>query len=158
MEPLNSKAAQRRMEMAVVIVVLGIMALAHVVIVTLLLVIFLKVRKPAKTLFFEAQKISLGTVKLLDNLNELVESDLHGISDEANNLISKISDFVSDLNAKSRSVNFLFKPLSFLSSWMNFSKDQTEEKKATIPELMKWVFSGILLIKSTKELLRKHGK
>jgi uncharacterized protein YoxC len=95
---------------------------------------------------------------LSSSLNEFVKSDLHKISEETGALIGKLTDLTSDINNKSHSLNFLFKPFSFLTSKMNSDSSSSNDfssKCETIPQILKWIATSIFLIKTTREVVKK---
>ncbi len=119
--------------------------------------IFFKVRQSISILQTDVHHLLNTTTRLVDSLNEFVETDLSTISKETSQLISTISDLSSDINNKSHSLNFLFKPFSFLSSkFGSDSSGESDSKHSTLPQILKWIASSAILFKTTKEFI--NGK
>lgn len=102
----------------------------------------------------DVQNMTIELLRLVQNANQFITTDLHNVSEETTQFINKLTDLSSDINNKSHSLNFLFKPFSFLTS--KLSGDSSSDKTVSIPELLKWIASGVLLIKATKGFI--HGK
>lgn len=104
----------------------------------------------------DVHNLSTEILHLVHNVNDFVQSDLHMVSQETSHLISKLNDLSSDINNKSHSLNFLFKPFRFLSSKLSSGSD--EPKNVTIPQVVKWIASSVLLFKTTKEFIKNYEK
>jgi uncharacterized protein YoxC len=139
---------------------LAILALAFSVLVFVLLRISSQVQQSIHLLQTDIHALSTETSHLLNTINEFVRVDLHAVSAETRQLISKLNDLSSDVNNKAHSLNFLFKPLSFLSSKLggDLPAGESPSKSETIPQILKWVASSALLFKTTKEFIKKYGK
>lgn len=114
-----------------------IMTVIQVAVIVSLLVIFFKAKSSVKEL----------------------HADLKKSSAEVAVLINKTTELVSDLSAKSKSINCLFESLPFLKAKSDFSPlhFEAEEPKKTIPRIVEWISTGVVLIKLAKELV-KNGK
>jgi len=100
-------------------------------------------------------------VRLLNSANKFVFLDLHEFSENSNRLMNNLIDLSSDINNKSRSLNFLFSPFRFLNSKLGSDSpfgDESTTRSETIPQVIKWIVSGIFLIKTTKEFIKKYEK
>jgi len=113
-----------------------------------LIKIFFQMRKSLQS---DLHNVFSETTQLLHSLNDFVRSHLNPIAQETENLINQLNDLSNDINDKSHSLNFLFKPFSFLTTKLENSKE------STIPQILKWIGSSALLFKATKEFL-KYGK
>lgn len=102
----------------------------------------------------DVQNMTIELLRLVQSANQFISTDLHSVSEETTQLIHKLTDLSSDINNKSHSLNFLFKPFSFLTS--KLSGDSSSDTNVSIPQLLKWIASGVLLIKATKGFI--HGK
>ncbi len=133
-------------------------ALAIILSAVILVRIFFQVRQSLCLLQIDLHGVFIESTRLLNSLNEFVQTDLSMISQETSQLINQLNDLSADINNKSHSLNFLFKPLSFLNSKVDSSSDESSPKQDTIPQIMRWVASSALLFKATKELINKYGK
>ncbi len=139
---------------------LAILTAAFIVLAFVILRIVLRARRSIHLLQADIQALSKETIYLLNTINEFVQVDLHTVSEETCQLISKLNDLSSDINSKSHSLNFLFKPLSFLNSKVDGDSPEGESpsKCETIPQILKWVVSSALLFKTTREFIKNHEK
>lgn len=103
----------------------------------------------------DIHRLSTEISGLLSSLTHFIQKDLHGTSTEITHLVQKLTDISSDINEKSHSLNFLFKPLNFMSSKMDPSKNSFVRKCESIPHLMKWIVSSAQLFKSTREFIKR---
>ena len=126
-------------------------ALAMLITSIALIKIFFEVRKSIHLLQTDLHHTFSETTQLLHNLNDFVRSHLNPIAQETENLINQLNDLSSDINDKSHSLNFLFKPFSFLTT-------KLETKQSKIPQILQWIGSSALLFKATKEFINKYGK
>jgi len=124
----------------------------------MLIKIFLQVRQSISILQIDLHNVSLETSRLLNSLSEFVQTDLSMISQETSQLINQLSDLSADINHKSHSLNFLFKPLSNLNDKMDSSEEEPSSKQDALPQIMKWIASSAVLFKATKELINRYGK
>lgn len=117
-----------------------------------------QVRQSIRLIQEDIHALSQEMIQLFNTANEFVQSDLHAFSEETCQLVRKLNDLSSDIDDKSRSLNFLFKPLRFLSS--KFDRDLSGSKShcETIPQILKWIASSALLFKITKEFVRSYAK
>jgi len=133
-------------------------ALAMAVSAGMLIRIFLQVRQSMHHLQIDLHNVSLETSRLLNSLNEFVQTDLSMISQETSQLINQLKDLSTDINHKSHSLNFLFKPLSSLNDKIDSSYEDSSSKPEAFPQIMQWIASSAVLFKATKELIHRYGK
>ena len=133
-------------------------AVAMVLSAIVLVIMFFQVKRSLRLVQTDLHDLIIETTRLARSLNRFVEVDLATVSEETTQLISELRDLSSDINNKSHSLNFLFKPLSFLSNKLgsNLSSDESPTTSA-LPQILKWIASSAILFKTTKEFL-KHGK
>jgi uncharacterized protein YoxC len=126
----------------------------------ILLKVSSQAQKSIHLLQTDIHTLSKEMVHLLNTMNEFVRADLHTVSEETCQLISKLTDLSADIGNKSHSLNFLFKPLSFLSSKLggDLPSDESPSKCETIPQILKWVASSAILFKTTREFIKNHEK
>ena len=138
-------------------VVITVMLIALVVV---LIRIFFQMQQSIRLLQTDLHNLFGETTGLAKSLNAFVQTDLNMISQETSQLISNLNDLSADINNKSHSLNFLFKPLSFLNSKLgpDSSDDESTPKQETIPQIVKWIASSAVLFKTTKELINRYGK
>jgi uncharacterized protein YoxC len=93
-------------------------------------------------------------------MRTFIQGDLQVISDKTKHFIGSLDELSSDISDKSRSLNFLFQPLGFLNSKLEAfsSKDETTSQRSTIPQILRWIASSVLLIKKSKEFIKDHEK
>lgn len=139
---------------------LGIITVMLIALVVVLLRISFQIQQSIHFLQVDLHNLSIETMRLLNSMNEFVRADLHMISEETTNLITKLNDLSSDINNKSHSLNFLFKPFGFLNSILgsDTSSDESGSKRETIPQILKWIASSAFLFKTTKEFIKKYEK
>ena len=139
---------------------LASIALTFIALVVVMARIFSQTQHSIHLFQTDLHALSVETTRLLNTLNEFVQADLHKVSEETQLLISKLNDLSSDINNKSHSLNFLFKPFGFLNSKLggDSPSDQSTPKRETIPQLLKWIASSALLFKTTREFIKKHEK
>ena len=139
---------------------LAIITTALVVLVFVLLKISSQIQKSIHFLQTDIHALSKETIDLLNTLNEFVRADLHAVSEETRQLIVKLNDLSSDINNKSHSLNFLFKPLNFLSSKLGADLPplKSASNRETIPQILKWIASSALLFKTTREFIKNYEK
>lgn len=112
-------------------------------------------------LFSQAQKsihlLQTDIHRLLNTMNDFVRDDLHAVSKETRQVIRNLNDLSADINNKSHSLNFLFKPLSFLSSKLggDLTSEESPSNCETIPQALKWIASSALLFKTIKEFIKR---
>lgn len=94
------------------------------------------------------------------SIHQFVYTDLRPISKEASQLLGKLTALSSDIHEKSHSLNFLFQPLGFLTNKLNLdsSSEEPDQKKETLPQILKWAISSAILFKTTKEFMKRYGK
>jgi uncharacterized protein YoxC len=136
-------------EISVVVIALTFLALA-----IYLIKLTSQAQRSIQLMQMDVQNMAIELLRLVQNANQFISTDLHSVSEETTQLIHKLTDLSSDINNKSHSLNFLFKPFSFLTS--KLSGDSSSDKNVSIPQLLKWIASGVLLIKATKGFI--HGK
>ena len=143
----------------IVEVCLMIIAATLVISAIVLIVMFLQVKRSVRLVQTDLHQMIAETTRLASSLNKFVEIDLAAVSQETTQLITELRDFSSDINNKSHSLNFLFKPLSFLSNKFgsDLSSDESPTKEGALPEILKWIASSAILFKTTKEFM-KNGK
>jgi uncharacterized protein YoxC len=124
----------------------------------LLIRIFLQLRQSMQYLQTDLQTVFIETSRLLNSLNKFVQTDLSMISQETSQLINQLSDLSTDINNKSHSLNFLFKPLSNINDKVDSSLEESSSKQGAFPQIMKWIASSAVLFKATKELINRYGK
>ena len=122
--------------------------------------IFSQVKQVIPVLQKDVHDLSTETILLINALNEFVRTDLHVFSKDTSQLIGNLSDLSSDIKSKSHSLNFLFKPLSFLSSKVggDLPSGESASKFEAIPEILKWVASTALLFKTSREVIKNYAK
>lgn len=144
-------------------VCLGLITFMIAVIMSIMVMIVLVLKKNAglvqesfKKVQSDLDKVAAEATQLSASLKDFVNSDLRKMTDETSSLIGQITDLTSDVSQKSRSLNFLFKPLSSLSSKMTSDdSDDYSPRSGAIPRVLKWLSTGLFLIKTTKELAKK---
>lgn len=94
----------------------------------------------------DLQTFFFDTTKLLTSLDDFVRRDLHDLSLETTELVGNLKD-------KTHSLDFLFKPLSMINAKLT---DSSSGEKT--PQVMKWLATGAVLFKVTKELIQKYGR
>ena len=100
----------------VVEVCLIIIAATLVLSAIVLIVMFFQVKRSIGLVQTDLHHLIVESTRLATSFHRFIEVDLASISTETTQLISELRDFSSDINNKSHSLNFLFKPLSFLSN------------------------------------------
>lgn len=139
---------------------LGVIALALTSLVIVLIKISSQTHKSIQLLQTDTHRLSIEMTELAKSINEFVRADLHQVSQETSQLMSRLNEISTDINNKSHSLNFLFKPFRFLSDKLGAttSSDESPPPSNTIPQTIKWVGSSMSLIKTIKEFLKSHGK
>jgi uncharacterized protein YoxC len=139
---------------------LAILVLAVIALVLVLLRISSQTQRSIHLLQTDIQALSKETIHLLSSVNEFVRADLRAVSEETRQLIGNLNDLSSDINNKSHSLNFLFKPMSFLSS--KLGRDLPSGKSSpdceTIPQVLKWIASSAFLFKTIREFIKTYEK
>jgi uncharacterized protein YoxC len=133
---------------------IGIIALTFLILAIILIKFSFQTQRSIQTMQSDVHNLSTEILQLVHNVNDFVQADLHTVSEETSHLISKLTSLSSDVNNKSHSLNFLFKPFHFLTS--KLSSD--ESKNITIPQVIKWIASSVLLFKTTKEFIKNYEK
>ena len=100
---------------------LSIIAAAIVGLVVVLVRISFQAKKTLNLLQNDIHNLSIEMSDLLNGMNEFVRSDLHQVSQQTSQLISGLNSLSSDINDKSHSLNFLFKPLHFLNDKIGYN-------------------------------------
>ena len=77
--------------------------------------------------------------------------DLHHVSTEAVRLMHKIEALTTDIQSKSDSLNFVFRPLRSLNK---SHKDPAD----TVSEVANWVTIGLVLFEKLRDAVRHHAK
>ncbi len=137
---------------------LAIIASALVTLIIILAKVATKTQESIHRVQVDLNRISIETTTLLNNLNEFISHDLSKITDETGALVEKLTDLTSDISDKSHSLNFLFKPFSFLRSKLNSDSPSfggLSLNRDTIPQLLKWIATSVILIKTTRGFLKK---
>jgi uncharacterized protein YoxC len=139
---------------------LAIITLTLIILVISLIRLSTQAQRSIQHIRMDVHNLSAEVTHLVNSMNEFVRTDLHDVSKETSHLITKLNDLSSDINNKSHSLNFLFKPLQFLSSKLSSGSPSSEpnSKRETVPQLIKWIVSSIFLYKSTKEIIKKYEK
>lgn len=101
----------------------------------------------------DVQTFFFDTTKVLTSLDDFVRNDLHGLSQETTQLVGSLNNISSNLKDKTHSLDFLFKPLSMINAKLT---DSSSGEKT--PQVMKWLATGAVLFKITKELIQKYGR
>lgn len=94
--------------------------------------------------------LCIALVRLKKTL-ESTKRDLHHVSTEAVQLMKKVEELTSDVQSKSESLNFLFKPLKALNKPEHSQVD-------TIKEVIHWASISLLLFKKIKAAVKSHEK
>ena len=105
----------------------------------------------ASSLVILAASFIYAIVKV-DKILEVLQSDVHRISSELSDLLPKVNQLTTDLQAKSDALNCIFTPLA------SSHKAEGDGNSRTMPQLMEWVISSAFLIKKTKEFVKKYAK
>lgn len=134
----------------------AVIALTFVTLAIVLIKFSFQAQRSIQVMQSDVHNLSTEILHLVHNVNDFVQSDLHTVSEETSHLISKLNSLSSDINNKSHSLNFLFKPFRFLSSKLSSGSD--EPKNVTIPQVVKWIASSVLLFKTTKEFIKNYEK
>lgn len=124
-------------EICLVIIAAGVVGLVVIAMKTAF-----ETRKTVHSLQVDLQQVSMEATRLLRNLNAFVEADLHNISEEMFVLVNNLNDVIC------KDSNSVF-------SNFNFFKQKNAEN---IPVLIKWIFSGLRLIKTSREFIKDYGK
>jgi len=132
---------------------LAMMTLALVTLVVIFVKISSATQKSLHLLQKDIQAVSKETTHLINTIHEFVQADLHAVSQDSRQLISELHDLSSDIKNKSYSLNFLFKPLRFLSSKLGVDAPSSASTphRDTIPHILKWIASSALLFKKIRE-------
>ena len=138
---------------------LAVIAISLIAVLIAMITIACRAQKSMHLLQVDVHKFSVEAMQVLNSLNEFIRSDLHTISGETTRLISTLNHLSADIDHKSHSLNFLFKPLSFLSSkFSGSSKPESSSQGETIPQILKWIASSAFLFNTTKEFIKKYEK
>jgi uncharacterized protein YoxC len=139
---------------------LSVLAATLITLVFILTKIYSQVQGSIHLLQTDIHDLSKQTSHLLNTMDEFVRVDLTAVSKGTCQLIAKLNDLSTDINDKSHSLNFLFKPLNFLNSKMGEDPPSSEPSSQceTIPQILKWVVSSVRLFNTTKELIKNHAK
>ncbi len=76
-----------------------------------------------------------------------IQTDIHLLSLETSNLIGRVNELTTDLTKKSQSLNFLFAP----------AKESLSQNN-TLPQVIEWAATSLLLFKKSKEFIKKYVK
>lgn len=139
-------------------IALSVIAITLIALVGVLVKISAQTERALSHLGEDVHNLSLEMTNLINTVNEFVESNLHDVSRETTRLVSKLNELSSDITAKSHSLNFLFKPLSFLNSKLDATSSVEEDSgsnRDTIPQILRWIASSASLFKTTKEFIKK---
>jgi uncharacterized protein YoxC len=85
-----------------------------------------------------------------------IEADIHQLSVQTSSLIGRFNELMIDITKKSKSLNFLFSPLSCLNKGTDL--DEQSSQNSTLPQLVEWATTSFTLIKKAKEFIKKHVK
>jgi len=137
---------------------LAIIAITLITLVIVLIRLSSQIERSLRLLQADVHHLSVEAIHLLTTMNAFVRADLHVVSEEASQLLNKLNDLSSDINNKSHSLNFLFKPFHFLNSKLSAdsSEEESTPQKTSIPQILKWVVSSLVLIKTTKEFFKNE--
>jgi len=134
----------------------AIIALTFLILAVVLIRLSSQAQRSIQLMQTDIHSLSTEVFRLVHNVNEFVRSDLHAVSEETSQLISKLNDLSSDINSKSHSLNFLFKPFRFINSKLTGDSSDEPTSSVSIPQVIKWISSGVLLFKTTKEFIKKY--
>lgn len=137
---------------------LAIIASALVTLIIILAKVATKTQESIHQVQVDLKRITTETTILINHLNEFISQDLPKITDETGVLVEKLTDLTSDISDKSNSLNFLFKPFKFLRSKLNSDAPSfggLSLSRDTIPQLLKWIATSVILIKTTRGFLKK---
>ncbi len=137
---------------------IALIALTFLILAIVLIKFSFQAQRSIQLMQSDVHNLSTEILRLVHNANEFVRSDLHTVSEETSHLISKLNALSSDINHKSHSLSFLFKPFQFLTSKLSSDPSSDESKSVTIPQVLKWIASSVLLFKTTKEFINKYEK
>ena len=94
------------------------------------------------------------TVKQLKHSLIHMEREIAAITQDSHKLIKSLNHLTTDLNEKSESLNFLFRPLAHFNEPNHHRIEHSESNNATqdkITDTIGWITSGIALYKKLKE-------
>lgn len=83
------------------------------------------------------------------------KKDLHSFSNEAVQLMDKLDRLAADIQSKSDSLNFMFRPLKSLN------KEQHHHRKDhgdTVREIAEWVGTSLILFDKIKTAVKHHER
>lgn len=132
---------------------LTLITILLIVLVLVLIRAFTQMLGLIRILQTDLQSFFFDTTKVLTSLDDFVRNDLHDLSQETTQLASNLNDLSANLKDKTHSLDFLFKPLNMINA--KFSDSSTGERT---PQVMKWLATGAILFKVTKELIQKYGR
>lgn len=110
-----------------------------------------------------------GVIAMAVKVNKTIDylqADLHRVSFELTDLMFKVNQLTTDLQAKSESLNFIFEALrshnanesseegDYPEGAHAFDGGSTPHNK-TMPQVIGWLLSSVFLIKKTKEFIKK---
>ena len=81
-----------------------------------------------------------------------VRKAIEHLSSETSGLIARVNELTTDITKKSQSLNFLFAPLT------HFNLDGPSSENKTLPQLVEWVATSLILVKKSKEFIKKYAK
>ena len=91
----------------------------------------------------------IAVVLKVNKAISLIQQDVHHLSVETSNLITRFNELTLDLTHKSQSLNFLFAPLAHLNQ-------EGHSEDNTLPQLVDWAAKSWALIKKSKEFIKKY--
>lgn len=97
--------------------------------------------------------LAVTLIKTQKTLNS-ARKDLHTLSAEAIQLIHKLDTLTSDIQSKSDSLNFVFRPLKSLNKEHHHRKDHNE----TVKEIADWVGTSLILFDKIKTAVKRHDR
>jgi uncharacterized protein YoxC len=144
----------------VIEICLAVITLSLIALAIILTRISFQIQRSIYLLQTDIQRLSVEASHLITDLKVFVNADLPTITEETKLLIHKLNDLSSNINAKSHSLNFLFKPLEFLNSKLTAgsSSDEPEPQKQALPQILRWIASSASLFKTTKEFVKNYEK
>lgn len=109
-------------------------AIILTILTSMLIVAFFQMRRSLQLLQADVHTLSLETNQLLTRVHQYVQNDLHAVTQQTTQLISNLSH------------------LSSPDLLLNSSSFSCE----TIPQIMKWIGRSVFLLKTIREVIKKH--
>ena len=118
---------------------------------------FFQIKKAVFGIQFDLNELSSETQRLVESIQNFVQSDLHTLSQESARLVSRFRELAERTNDKTSSLDSLLKSVSSLTSilYPSVGKEVASRKSEGIPSAVKWIASSIFLFKKAREFVKK---